>query len=41
MQLAVHDTHVSFVAGEQSGPAGVAVTLEGKRVESIVHIDRT
>ena len=37
-QLAVHDTYVSFVAGMQAGRAGVAITLNGARVERTVQI---
>jgi hypothetical protein len=35
-QLAVHDDHVSFVAGGAGARAGVAVMLDGRRVESTV-----
>lgn len=38
-QLQVHDTHVSFVAGGDAGSrCGIAVTLDGKRVESTVEV---
>lgn len=36
--LAVHDTYVSFVAGESGSRCGVAVVLDGRRVESVVQV---
>ena len=32
------DMGVSFVAGEEPGRAGIAVTLDGTRVESVVDV---
>ena len=39
--LAIHDTHVTFVAGaagDAPSSAGIAVTLDGRRVESRIQV---